>query len=237
MSAGDIVRDEKFVKRLELACENHHLAPSGHGRQAWLRQRLNQDFNIDVSAEATRKWFAGVAKPRPKVMLALSKILDVDVSWLSLGVDQTEKPRDKAKRSAIAAGAVNFVAGHIQLAGGNIAFPEGEDEQEDVFAIVRGKRHAVTVILGNVMPKFKIAVPQHAFANTVLLVVPTKNPLVYEFFRLPSEILKNHGRNRSGHGEFQVDRDGDILSIEGQPLPQIRSFDNLDGAQVKAAAA
>lgn len=238
MAKADILRDPKFAKRLEIACENQPLAPVGHGRQAWLRRRLADDFGLVVTNETTRKWFGGVAKPRPKAMAAVAKVLSVDVNWLTFGEEPEVTLRDRKKSSALANGAVNLVAGHIQLAGGNIYFPdEKQDDYNDVYAVVRGKHHAVNVVLGTVMSMFKVSVPTRAFDNTVIIAVPTRNPLVYEFFRLPPDVMKNRGQIRNDHGEFKVDREKEILSIGGLPLSQIRSFDNLDGVQPSDIAA
>ena len=111
-----IIRDKSFAKRMEIACENHAYAPSGHGRQTWVRHKMHEKFGITLSPEAVRKWFAGESRPRPKVMTQLAEVLEVDEAWLALGLSPAATPRDQRKQNAMAAGAVNLVAGHIQLA-------------------------------------------------------------------------------------------------------------------------
>ena len=51
-TAQPVIRDKEFAKRLEVAVENHHLAPSGHGRQKWLRDRIHENFSVTLSPEA-----------------------------------------------------------------------------------------------------------------------------------------------------------------------------------------
>ena len=41
-TAPRVIRDKDFAIRIEKACENHAHAPSGHGRQKWLRDELEQ---------------------------------------------------------------------------------------------------------------------------------------------------------------------------------------------------
>jgi transcriptional regulator with XRE-family HTH domain len=227
MSETRVIRDKAFAKRIEIACENHPLSPSGHGRQTWLRRAIEEKFGVKLSPEAVRKWFAGEARPRPKVMSQIAQVLQVDEAWLSLGLKPTATPVETQKRNALVNGAVNLVAGQIQLAGGSIAFSE-EGSDHEMFAIVRGKQHAVTVRLGNVESRFKLSVP--VSVSTAIAVVPTVQPTVYRFFRVPAELIDEHGDNRGGYTEIELTRDGDLsYAIAGTPLPEIANFNDLDG--------
>ena len=143
-----VIRDREFARRLETACENHPRAPSGHGRQTWLRRNLEEQFEVSVSPEAVRKWFAGESRPRPKAMTKIAQLLRVDEAWLSLGMKPAASPTKVEKMSVVASGAVNLVAAHIQLSGGTIAYRE-ENADYDIFAVVRGRRHEIAVRLGD----------------------------------------------------------------------------------------
>lgn len=77
-AAPRVIRDKEFAKRLEISCENHHLSPSGHGRQKWLRDQILDKFSVRLSPEAVRKWFAGEARPRPNVMRQIAQVLEVE---------------------------------------------------------------------------------------------------------------------------------------------------------------
>lgn len=121
-----VVKDQDFAKRLATACENNPKAPSGHGRGRWLVRRLNEEFNVVVSPEGVRRWFAGEARPKPDMMSKVARVLEVDEAWLSLGANPLVTLREKKRQNALTNGAVNPVAAQLQLAGGNIAFPEEE---------------------------------------------------------------------------------------------------------------
>lgn len=162
-------------------------------------------------------------------MTLVAKALEVDEAWLSLGIKPDVTPREKNKRNATAAGAVNLVAAHIQLAGGNIAFPDDEADEEDIFAIVRGKRHTVSVRLGTKDPHFKITVPGSAETGTTIVVLPTDAPSVYEFVRVPGELIKKYGKQKGGYVEVEIDRVNSNFSIGEDKLPLIVSFSDLDG--------
>lgn len=222
-TAQPVIRDREFAKRLEVAVENHHLAPSGHGRQKWLRDRIHENFSVTLSPEAVRKWFAGEARPRPQVMHQVARVLEVDEAWLSLGITPTATPREKQKQNALTNGAVNLVAAQIQLAGGNIAFPEEEEPDHDLFAIVKGKQHAVSVKLGTSGSKFKISVLSKA--KTIVAVVPTERPTVYEFLNVPAELVAEHGTQRGGFRECEIEKArGGGYKIGGKRLAYINSF-------------
>lgn len=83
-----IIRDPEFARRLDSACDASGLCPPLHkGRLTWVQHELKRHFKEEVSVETVRKWFAGEAKPRQDKVAKLAKLLQVDVSWLSLGVE------------------------------------------------------------------------------------------------------------------------------------------------------
>jgi len=75
----------EFKDRLIRACNaNTIVPPYGGGRQSFIARQLN------VSQEATRKWFSGESKPRAAMMKKLSALLGVEHVWLALGTDESE---------------------------------------------------------------------------------------------------------------------------------------------------
>lgn len=136
------IRDPDFAARLERACIDHPYCPTDlyRGKQKWLREELDalgQDFS--ASAEAIRKWFAGESRPRPRMMKAVAKVLNVDEAWLSLGIMPDMTQAEKKKRSRTAEGGALLLAGLIQISGGNSTFPSlGDADREDLLAIING---------------------------------------------------------------------------------------------------
>lgn len=223
-SQSKVIRDKAFAKRLEVATESHPHAPSGHGRQVWLRVQLEEQTHTKVSPEAVRKWFAGEARPRPNFMSNIAQVLEVDEAWLSLGSNPSNTPKEQAKINATVNGAVNMVAGQIQLFGGTIAFPE-EGSEFDMFAIIKGKHIGLSVRLGERGGDFRISVPVEN--STIVLVVPTNRPTVFEFRLVPREAVERFGKSRGGYVDLDVERDEAGFVIGDTVLPEVRSFGEL----------
>ena len=148
-----VIRDPDFAKRLTQACDALPLIPPKHsGRQSWIQREMTK-AGEEITSETVRKWFQGEAKPRPDKVAKLAQILQVDVSWLSLGVGAAVEPRQRRVRNAMADGAVNLVAGLIQMDGGHLAFPDSIDTPVDLHAIIKGAKYDLHVSLGEVEGK------------------------------------------------------------------------------------
>jgi len=73
--------------RLKQACDGYHFAPrTGEGRLEWIKYKLSNRFDIDVSLETVRRWFAGESTPQSDDIASLAEILEVDVLWLERGL-------------------------------------------------------------------------------------------------------------------------------------------------------
>lgn len=137
-----VIRDEGFARRLETACEANPNCPTEQyrGKQKWVYDNLLEKFDIKVSPEAVRRWFAGEMRPRLKTMSALAQLLEVDLGWLTLGTKPEMTPKERKARNAVADGAVNLVAGIVQMNGGSVAFPTDGNHGPDLYAIIGGKQ-------------------------------------------------------------------------------------------------
>lgn len=78
-------RERAFAKRLEQALDRHPRCPESYGRLTWVMNELGHQ-RIKVTIETVRRWLQGLAMPRRDKMNALSKILEVDETWLAMGV-------------------------------------------------------------------------------------------------------------------------------------------------------
>ena len=178
-----IVRDAPFAQRITKAADHHpHVPPIAQGRLSWFRDRFKEDHGVTLSLETVRKWFYGEAKPRPDKMTMLAQMLEVDEGWLSLGREPELQPREQKARNAMADGAVNLLAGVIQMNGGNPAFPvEGDRRAErqhiDLYAIIRGAQYAFHVSLASKADgAYRFTIPfewEDAFQMGVIMVDPT----------------------------------------------------------------
>lgn len=142
-----IIRDPEFAKRLDSACTATGLCPPLHkGRLTWLQNELKRRFKEEVSVETVRKWFAGEAKPRQDKVAKLAELLQVDMSWLSLGVDKGLAPREMKAKGREINGAVNLVAGLIEMDGGHAAFAES-GSGADLHAIIKGAKYDFVIVV------------------------------------------------------------------------------------------
>jgi transcriptional regulator with XRE-family HTH domain len=148
-----VIRDPEFAKRLAIAFDHHPVVPPpNYGRNVWIKEQLEKRFAASVSVEAVRKWASGEMRPRPQMLSYMARLLEVDESWLSLGIEPELAPREQRARNAMADGAVNVVAGLIQINGGSPAFPEENDERAkrahiDLYAIIKGAQYALHISL------------------------------------------------------------------------------------------
>ncbi|MDR7061221.1 MULTISPECIES: hypothetical protein [unclassified Sphingopyxis] len=78
-------RERAFAKRLEQALDNHPRCPADYGRLTWVTRELAHQ-RINVTIETVRRWLGGMSMPRRAKMTALAKILQVDETWLAMGV-------------------------------------------------------------------------------------------------------------------------------------------------------
>lgn len=78
-------RERAFAKRLTQALDNHPRCPPDYGRLTWVTRELAHQ-RINVTIETVRRWLTGLSMPRHAKMTALAKILQVDETWLAMGV-------------------------------------------------------------------------------------------------------------------------------------------------------
>lgn len=215
-----VIRDPEFAKRFEQACDANPLIPPKHkGRLVWVQENLAKRFDENVSIETVRKWFSGEAKPRPDKLAKLAQFLEVDHSWLSLGVTPDLQPREQKVRNAMADGAVNLVAGLIQMDGGHPAFPANSESGSfvDMHAIIRGAKYDLHVALGEDDGEaLRFGVPNKSDSLIILGVV--KTGFTVEIFEITQELIQA-GTRHGGSIEVVVER-GD------ERLREIDSFKN-----------
>lgn len=188
------IRDPAFARRLEQAADLHpHCPPKHRGRLDWVRERLAEKGET-VSNETVRKWFAGEAKPRPDKGALLAEIMQVDVAWLQMGIDVQFTPREKKVRNALAEGAVNVVAGLIEMDGGHPAFPE-EDGPVDLHAIIKGAKYDLHVSAGERDGKMlRFVVP--SIRENVIVLGLVRDGLALEIYEIAEDVIEKHGNIR-----------------------------------------
>ncbi len=121
-----------------MAVDGHPLAPpTPFGRQAWLRERLEKEAKIKVSANAVHKWMHGTSRPREDTIRALARLLSVDELWLNMGRTPTDNygaqpaATDPGATSGVKPAALTL-AGLVQMAGASVVFA-AKDEAADLY--------------------------------------------------------------------------------------------------------
>lgn len=202
-----VIRDAEFARRLEMACNGVSGCPPMHkGRLTWLQQRLAIGFNMTVSVETVRKWVAGEAKPRQEKTAALAEILQVDVAWLHIGVDQHVPPRERRVRNAAVDGVVNVVAGLIQMDGGSPAFPQpgdmaAERNHVDIHAIIRGAKYDFHIVLADAQQRFHVPTDH---GNVIVLAVVRNDGMKLQIYELASDVIDRVGVRHGGSIEVGI---------------------------------
>lgn len=221
-TASKAIRDPAFGKRMEQACDANPHCPAHHrGRLGWISEQLKLRFNEKISIETVRKWLAGEVKPGRGRHEYLAQILGVDPVWLFLGVDPEMAPRERKLRNSEADGAVNVVAGLIQMDGGHPAFPEpgdkrAESERIDLYAIIRGANYAFNVSLG-----YRNAegsdwnFPAPLTEATIVLGV-VREGFAFRIVELTPEIVHGRGKSRVGSSMVTLsDAEVSEMAIDG----------------------
>lgn len=202
------IRDQGFADRLHAACDAHPQAPDmNYGRLTWVKDQLKARFDIVVSIETCRKWFAGEVRPRVAKMRCLAELLGVDEAWLSLGVEAVPA-KERRVRNAVADGAVNLLAGVIQMQGGTPAFPDALDTRAraahiDLYAIIQGTQHAFHVAVATKTDdRYRFTLPAQRGEARALGVVPDEGTC-YRFVALDDDLLAD-AEHRGGFVEVEV---------------------------------
>lgn len=234
-STHPVIRDREFARRLEIACEGNPHCPTDQyrGKQKWIYDNLQAQFGIKVSPEAVRRWFAGEMRPRPKTIAALARLLEVDLGWLTLGTKPDLMPRERRARNAVADGAVNLVAGIIQMNGGNVAFPEGAEDGADLFAIINGRQYTIEVKLAFDLDEstMRFTVSKDAGRHTVVGVIKRGEGIGVQLVLLTPEVLEQV-TPRGDFREVRMERLGRSFSVGSQRVPEIVDIRDLRSDQV-----
>lgn len=234
---GPVIRDKAFAKRLALACEGNPNCPTDQhrGKQKWVYDKLLSEFGIRVSPEGVRKWFVGESRPRPKVMSYLARLLEVDEAWLSLGIKPEILPVEKKRHNAMASGAVNLVAGIIQLAGGSITFPENESH---ILCILRGRSFRIDVLLPRSLGRdhYRTTIADPLDGKTVLAVIEEEH-FGYQIINIPVDVIRAVGDKRGDFWELDFEQRGVNWRAGPLPLQQLSEISDLTVSATVSGAA
>ncbi|MGA1831609.1 hypothetical protein [Rhizobium wenxiniae] len=204
------VKYEDFARRLHQATDANPQIPGLHnGRLRWFVEKMATK-NVEVKPETVRRWFAGFNFPRRTYMVPLAEILKVDVGWLAGGSDTVATARQASAAVIATHGAINIVAGFIQLDGGSCAFPSPNDDAAklkgvDLHAILRGAKYDLHIAVGSTVDgEVSFSVPFGA-TETILLGVVRKSDFEVLIYELDWQDVVDRGLRVGGSYQVALD--------------------------------
>jgi hypothetical protein len=226
--------DKEFAQRLERACDDHPLVPpKNHGRLGYISNAMRTITGQKVSWESVRKWSYGEARPRPKNMKVLARVLEVDEAWLSLGRNPEMQVDQRRLRDKALGGAADILLGFLQMDGATVTIPVGGDSRSsfvNAYAIIKGALYSFHATLNLDGGKgLRFVVPVRYEDCTTIAVVRTSGTNV-DMFEIPHDVTREIGARRGGYIEVAVDKGSGGYSVnlgdEKFVLTTISSFSN-----------
>ncbi|WP_404362556.1 helix-turn-helix domain-containing protein [Marinobacter sp.] len=218
-----------FAKRLQTACENNvHVPSQGKGQQTWLSTRLG------ISQEAVRRWFTGESRPRPQLLSQLAALLEVDESWLALGITDAPKSTEQRAYSDKAEGVAYICFGLFKAAGYACAFAD-ITEPFDFHAIKHGRHFLVSTACARPKSKNVYITSASNLATAFHLCAVSRECGVFEVLHIPWPLIQQAGRLTSVKWELELrlEKSGGY-TLNGKVLSHIDgngNFLNSDGQE------
>ena len=199
------IKDSAFAKRIESAINARpDIPPPNHGRLGWFVQEFSSRYGVRLTPETVRKWLAGISAPRLERRKQLADILGMSEGWLITGDGSPLDAKERRLRNAEVDGAVNVVAGLIQMDGSYPAFPgttprDAVREGVDLYAIIRGAHYAfnIATAIKTEDGQWQIPVPTGRDEIMILAVVRTVG-LGLEVFEIDEETIVAFGHFSAG---------------------------------------
>lgn len=216
----------EFAVRLNQACDDSPDIPEyGKGRQTVLADKMG------VSQEAVRKWLAGEATPKKDKVKALATILGVDEAWLALGIAPTLTARERKLAGRAVEGVVLIMAGAIQLAGGNCAFPTEDDPRSsyvDIYAIVKGIKVDINVSTAREIDDdtYEVVVPRE-FKDVRCFVYFTAVGVMFNIVEVPTQVIEKQKILKGGGYALIVRKNGNRYFAGEDELPKLKANGGL----------
>lgn len=216
---GSKTVSKAFSDRLRRICDTHDREDlRSYGRQAVIARAM------DVSEETVRKWFSGAMAPRPDKAKKLAKFLGVDEVWLVLGRDPDVGAKEQKVLARNASGAVLYVRGLLQLAGGITADVGTRESRKfvDFYLTVDGQQTPVHVAFGRETEDgFVIPIPAEHDETLVLAVLPYRSG--YLVLEMPDEMIDRLAFRKAGERAVVAERaEGGGFVTDGEEWPRLR---------------
>ena len=159
----------EFYNRLEQACNDHPAVPAKNaGRQIHIAKIMN------VSREASRKWFAGESVPRAAAMKKLAGILGVPHAWLAVGTTASESFSIREIAKLQDSGIYAFMSFLLQR-DNSVGFTTSALDPSDITAVVNGSVNKYTVISGVLEGNITTVPPRKKDEDTIVIAAISRS--------------------------------------------------------------
>lgn len=217
-----------FGARLTETCDNTPGIPPLHqGRLTWFVREFQERYDYKVSKESVRRWFEGLARPRPSRFDHLCEILKVDPAWLGYGAVNSRVGASAPAAAINGDGAANILLG--LLIGSELPVAQSDEKGVDLAGIYRGRLSRIVVRSPvDEGDEKRVYLPEN-FENSNLILVERSELSAHVFF-VPRDALENQltsygaGKTftlKSGGGKIKV---GDVAL---SPLERIAQLGDL----------
>ncbi|PWG15837.1 hypothetical protein [Salibaculum griseiflavum] len=185
---------QEFAARLNQAIEAYPTAPpTPHGRLSWLKRELERQ-GTKVSLNTVHKWIKGMSRPREDKMRDLARFLKVDEVWLSLGRRPLQSSQAEPEITARAKGAVLYVAGLVEVAGGRVNFPATNQKDPTSIQVDLGDGPIGVVVVtpqSHDEATISFVVPEPVGQDRIWAVVPgtSLTPALHDITAAPRQML------------------------------------------------
>ena len=196
-----------FALRMQQAADgNPIIPPKNYGQLGWFTHQFEERFQVEITQETIRKWFAGESRPRHKTLIMLAELLKVSDTWLAFGKSNDIPEKTRRLLGSMANGVVNLVGGMIQICGGTLAFPD-KTGPVDLSAVIKGALYQFHIVLGarkGADVQFNVSVEA---TETLVIGVIRTSELSFDFYELEWDKITEIGGRQGSHWIVSVDVD------------------------------
>ncbi|PAL23600.1 hypothetical protein CD928_05905 [Sphingopyxis sp. GW247-27LB] len=125
------------------------------GRYVYLVEQMEK-YDVSITMETARKWFKGETIPTQEKMVYLTRIMNVDLNWLSMGEVAASEAAARRHLKDEADSTVNIVYDLLLAAGARARFADGDDAKKhgvDLHVVIKGASYKFCVVTGEYVDK------------------------------------------------------------------------------------
>jgi hypothetical protein len=220
----------EFGKRLTIACDNNDLVPEyNRGRLTWIMRELER-YDVQVTKESVRRWFAGMSAPRQDKMRALAELLKVTEAWLAVGDESSGTVSEVKKRKIFSEGAVNYIIGLMAMEGFPIAHADEDDPKfndMDFYTIVNAKQVPIRASVADVQKNKVVMTTSNNYEKVTSISVLKISDMDYRIVMIPATVSSREGTRKGSYVEVKGLIEAEGIRFKDELVPFLKEFSSL----------